>query len=174
MRFFVLGLFGFGFGCKSIIKSDDEYINVYTIIHLSGFDLLAKTITRPGNLEALLVKLIEEVKLTNKKLDSIIKQNGNNQIQKHKKIHNEKSIPTSPLAPDVLSLLNLPAHLRKTVIALYKLEKATAEELSTETKRLRAVESAAANQLTRMGYLKKKRQGHKVYFYIEQKPEKNK
>ena len=53
-------------------------------------------------------------------------------------------------------------------------EKATAEELSIETKRLRAVESASANQLVRMGYLKKKRQGHKVYFYIEQKSEENK
>jgi hypothetical protein len=135
---------------------------------------LAKNIALLRNLEVLLVKLIKEVKLTNKKLDSIIKQNGSNQILKHKKNPNEKPIPTSPLAPDVLSLLNLPAHLRKTVIALYKLEKATAEELSTETKRLRAVESAAANQLTRMGYLKKNRQGHKVYFYIEQKPEKNK
>jgi len=52
-------------------------------------------------------------------------------------------------------------------MALYKLEKATAEDLARETKRLRAVESASANQLVRMGYLKKKRQGRKVYFYIE-------
>jgi hypothetical protein len=135
---------------------------------------LTKTNTQPESLESLLVKLINEVKLTNKKLDSIIKQNGNNQIQKHKKTHHNKLIQSSPLTPDVLSLLSLPAHLRKTVIALYKLEKATAEELSTETKRLRAVESASANQLARMGYLKKKRSGHKVYFYIEQKPEDNK
>ncbi|MCW3997824.1 MAG: transcriptional regulator [Candidatus Bathyarchaeota archaeon] len=133
---------------------------------------MVKTFTTPGNLELLLVKLIEEVKLTNKKLDSIITQNSPNQKQKTKKNHKNKS--TSPLSPDVLSLLSLPAHLRKTVIALYKLEKATAEELSAETKRLRAVESASANQLTRMGYLKKKREGHKVYFYIEQKMEENK
>jgi len=130
--------------------------------------LLTKTTPSTG-LESLLVKLIEEVKLTNKKLDAILKQNNKNQ-----KIQNNQLSQTSPLSPDVLSLLSLPAHLRKTVIALYKLEKATAEELSTETKRLRAVESASANQLVRMGYLKKKRQGHKVYFYIEQKPEDNK
>jgi len=135
--------------------------------------LLAKIYTPPENLELLLVQLIKEIKLTNKKLDLIIEQNGNNQNQKTKKKHDNKSIQTSHLAPDVLSLLSLPGHLRKTVISLYKLEKATAEELSTETKRLRAVESASANQLVRMGYLKKKRQGHKVYFYIEQKSEEN-
>jgi hypothetical protein len=120
-----------------------------------------------SGIEVLLVKLIEEVKLTNKKLDLIIKQNNKNPKPDVKKL-----TKTFALVPDVLSLLSLPAHLRKTIIALYKLEKATAEELSTETKRLRAVESSSANQLTRMGYLKKKRQGHKVYFYIEQKPEK--
>jgi hypothetical protein len=140
-------------------------IQQYTLF---GFGLLAKNTLQPGNLEILLVRLIEEVKLTNKKLDFIIKQN-----KRTKKIKKQKQIRKSPLAPDVLSLLNLPVHLRKTVIALYKLEKATAEELSAETKRLRAVESASANQLTRMGYLKKKRQGHKVYFYIDQKMEEN-
>lgn len=118
----------------------------------------------------LLVRLIEEVKLTNKKLDFII--NYNKRSLDNKKNKNQSS-RKSPIAPDVLSLLNLPIHLRKTVIALYKLEKATAYELSVETKRLRAVESASANQLTRMGYLKKKRQGHKVYFFIDQKQEEN-
>jgi hypothetical protein len=29
------------------------------------------------------------------------------------------------------------------------------------------VESAAANQLARMGFLKKKREGREVYFYID-------
>lgn len=132
---------------------------------------MAKNTPISENLEILLVRLIEEVKLTNKKLDFIIKHNNKNQTAK--KIETEKKNRKSPLAPDVLSLLNLPVHLRKTVIALYKLEKATAEELSVETKRLRAVESASANQLTRMGYLKKKRQGHKVYFFIDQKQEEN-
>jgi predicted transcriptional regulator len=52
-------------------------------------------------------------------------------------------------------------------MVLYKMEKATADDLSRETKRLRAVESASANQLVRMGYVKKKREGREVYFYIE-------
>jgi DNA-binding MarR family transcriptional regulator len=52
-------------------------------------------------------------------------------------------------------------------MVLYRLEKATADDLAKETKRLRAVESAAANQLVRMGYINKKRNGRDVYFYIE-------
>jgi hypothetical protein len=129
------------------------------------------TARTPENLELLLTTLINEVKLVNQKLDSIINHNNFSKSQKPKKTYTKKQVITSPLSPDVLSLLSLPAHLRKTVIALYKLEKATADELSTETRRLRAVESASANQLARMGYLKKKREGHKVYFYIEQKSE---
>lgn len=54
------------------------------------------------------------------------------------------------------------------MLAMYKLGEATAEDLSDETSRLRAVESACANQLTRMGYLKKKRIGRKVYFQIQE------
>jgi hypothetical protein len=71
------------------------------------------------------------------------------------------------IPPDTLSLLTLPMSLRKTVMALYKLQRATAECIAGETKRLRGLESASANQLVRMGYLKKMRQGRKVYFYIE-------
>ena len=68
------------------------------------------------------------------------------------------------LEPDAMSLLSLPMSLRKTVMVLYRLERATAEELAKETKRLRAVESAAANQLVRMGYLKKTRRGSRRVF----------
>ena len=66
-----------------------------------------------------------------------------------------------------MALLSLPSALRKTAMVLYRLEQATADELAKETKRLRAVESAAANELVRMGYIKKKRIGRDVYFYIE-------
>jgi hypothetical protein len=75
------------------------------------------------------------------------------------------------LEPDALSLLSLPLSLRKTVMVLYRLEKATADDLARETGRLRAVESASANQLVRMGYLKKSRQGRDVYFYIDSSDE---
>jgi hypothetical protein len=79
--------------------------------------------------------------------------------------------PEEVIPPDTLSLLTLPSSLRKTVMALYKLQKATADGIAAETKRLRGMESAWANQLVRMGYVKKTRQGRKVYFYIESAPE---
>jgi predicted transcriptional regulator len=74
--------------------------------------------------------------------------------------------------PDGMAMLNLPLALRKTIMVLYKLEKATADDLAKETKRLRAMESATANELVRMGYVKKKREGREIYFYIENPEEK--
>jgi predicted transcriptional regulator len=47
------------------------------------------------------------------------------------------------------------------------MEKATADDLARETGRLRAVESSTANQLVRMGFIKKIRKGRDVYFYID-------
>jgi len=119
----------------------------------------------------LLTMLLDEFKQINEKLDAIVEVNG--KILKTQeeflqritnKVYQRKDIK---LEPDAMTLLSLPMSLRKTVMVLYKLEKATAEDLASETKRLRAVESASANQLVRMGYLSKKREGRKVYFYIE-------
>lgn len=81
---------------------------------------------------------------------------------------NKTKYPQEVSVPDAMTLLSLPGSLRKTMLALYKLGEATAEDISKETERLRAVESACANQLTRMGYLKKKREGRKVFFHIKQ------
>jgi predicted transcriptional regulator len=123
------------------------------------------------NIELLLTRLVDELKLVNQKFDLMIKLNM--KVLKTQKdllrIVRDKSHSGEEfrLEPDVMSLLSLPMSLRKTVMVLYKLEKATAEDLAKETKRLRAVESASANQLVRMGYLKKRRDGRKVYFYIE-------
>lgn len=70
---------------------------------------------------------------------------------------------------DAITLLSLPDHLRRTAIALAKLGgESTAEEVSKETGRARAVESAYLNQLVAMGYVAKKRKGRKVYFYFLQ------
>jgi len=118
-----------------------------------------------------LADLIEQVKLVNQKIDTLIDlstkilKNG----QRKWATTGGKNGDLSGLqfTPDAMSLLSLPMSLRKTVMVLYKLEKATAEDLAGETGRLRAVESAAANQLVRMGILSKKREGRDVYFYIE-------
>jgi predicted transcriptional regulator len=124
-----------------------------------------------SKLEPLLGRLAEALNLINRNLESIIALNK--KILKTQKellrVNLNKTLSSAPLRlePDAMTLLSLPMSLRKTVMALYKLEKATAEEIAKETNRLRAVESSSANQLVRMGYLKKTREGRDVYFYIE-------
>lgn len=117
-----------------------------------------------------MTRLVDEFKLVNQKLDSMVELNVKilkTQEGLLRTVSNKSHLGEElRLEPDVMSLLSLPMSLRKTVMVLYKLEKATAEDLARETKRLRAVESASANQLVRMGYLKKRREGREVYFYI--------
>jgi DNA-binding transcriptional ArsR family regulator len=79
----------------------------------------------------------------------------------------ENLLPGLPDTLDVMTLLSLPDHLRKTAITLCKLGEATANEVAENTKRARAVESGYLNQLVLMGYLKKERRGRKTYFYVE-------
>ncbi len=105
----------------------------------------------------LLEKIRENLEQLNEKIEVMI------EIQKHDK----RGIPENlPEALDVMTLLSLPDHLRKTAISLCKLEKATANEVSEQTKRARAVESGYLNQLVIMGYMKKERQGRKAYFFV--------
>jgi thymidylate synthase ThyX len=123
------------------------------------------------SIETLLVMLVDQFNQLNAKIDTVIELS-----QSLLKLQKE-SLPSSvkdyaqraefKIAPDVMSLLSLPASLRKTAMVLYKREEATAADLASETKRMRAVESAAANQLVRMGYLKKRREGRDVLFYVE-------
>lgn len=105
----------------------------------------------------LLEKIRENLEQLNEKIDVMI------EIQKH----DQREIPDSlPEALDVMTLLSLPDHLRKTAVALCKLEEATANEVAEQTKRARAVESGYLNQLVIMGYVKKERRGRKVYFFV--------
>ncbi len=119
----------------------------------------------------LLVQLIGEVHMLNQKFDSVVEFGGKmlkTQEEFLQRTTKQKHTDeTFKLEPDMVTLFSLPSALRKTVVALYKLGEATAEDLARETKRLRAVESSAANQLVRMGFLSKRREGRKVYFFIE-------
>jgi len=67
---------------------------------------------------------------------------------------------------DVMTLLSLPDHLRKTASVVCEKGKTTADEIAETTKRARAVESGYLNQLVRMGYLKKERKGRQVLFSV--------
>jgi len=120
---------------------------------LQGMDLL------PKDTEMIMKRLDE---LTSK-VDSILEMSKEilRFLENRRSVHVHQDLP-----PDVMSLLSLPGSLRRTVLAIYKLGEATAEELSEETGRKRAMECSYANQLVRMGYLKKKRKGRKVVFYI--------
>jgi len=125
-----------------------------------------------SNKNYFLEKVLEQLKFTNKKLDSLVDLNQKI-LEKQTMQHTvaAKDVPVQEtgmrILPNSLSLLSLPTSLRKTVMVLYKLESATAEDLAKETGRLRAVESSAANQLVRMGYLRKRREGRDVYFFID-------
>ena len=105
----------------------------------------------------ILQKIKEGLDRLNDKLEVII------ELQKS----DHREVEGIPNSLDVMTLLSLPDHLRKTAIAICKLDHATAEDVSKQTRRARAVESAYLNQLVLMGYLKKERKGRKAYFYVD-------
>lgn len=106
----------------------------------------------------LLQKIKESLDRLNDKFEVMI------EIQKHGQHTTTEGLPD---VLDVMTLLSLPDHLRKTAVTLCKLDHATADEVSGQTKRARAVESGYLNQLVLMGYVKKERRGRKAYFYVE-------
>jgi hypothetical protein len=67
---------------------------------------------------------------------------------------------------DVMTLLSMPDHLRKSVMAIIKFGDSIAEDVAVQTDRSRAIESGYLNQLVRMGYLRRKRAGKRVYFSV--------
>ncbi len=108
----------------------------------------------------LLEKIRESLERLNEKMEVFI------EIQKQER-KQDFVVQDLPEALDVMTLLSLPDHLRKTAVTICKLGHATAEDVAEQTKRARAVESGYLNQLVLMGYLKKERRGRKAYFFVE-------
>jgi ArsR family transcriptional regulator, lead/cadmium/zinc/bismuth-responsive transcriptional repressor len=108
----------------------------------------------------ILEKIKENLERLNEKIEVMIEIQRNGSTRKENAIMPDASL-------DVMTLLNMPDHLRKTAMTICRNGRATAEEISEQTSRARAVESAYLNQLVIMGYLKKERKGRKAYFYIE-------
>ena len=106
-----------------------------------------------------LEKIRENLERLNDKMEVMI------ELQKHGKKDAMQPLSDTPL--DVMTLLSMPDHLRKTAMTICRCGRATAEEISEQTTRARAVESAYLNQLVIMGYLKKERKGRKAYFYAD-------
>jgi uncharacterized protein (DUF1015 family) len=107
----------------------------------------------------ILEKIKENLERLNEKMEVII------ELQKHDRKDAQQPLSDAPL--DVMTLLSMPDHLRKTAMTVCRLGRATAEEIAQQTSRARAVESAYLNQLVLMGHLKKERQGRKAYFYVD-------
>jgi len=105
-----------------------------------------------------LEKIKENLERLNEKMEIMI------EIQRHGKKELE-AFPEASL--DVMTLLSMPDHLRKTAMTICRCGRATAQEVASQTKRARAVESSYLNQLVLMGYLKKERKGRKAYFYVD-------
>lgn len=111
---------------------------------------------------SILEKIEESLEKLNDKIEVMI------EIQKNGNSNNQRaSSPLPDASLDVMTLLSMPDHLRKTAMTICRCSRATAEEVADQTKRARAVESAYLNQLVIMGYLKKERKGRKAYFFIE-------
>jgi ArsR family transcriptional regulator, lead/cadmium/zinc/bismuth-responsive transcriptional repressor len=110
----------------------------------------------------ILEKIEESLEKLNEKMEVMI------EIQKNTGVNSQRIVPALPEASlDVMTLLSMPDHLRKTAMTICRCGRATAEEISEQTQRARAVESAYLNQLVIMGYLKKERKGRKAYFYVD-------
>ncbi len=106
-----------------------------------------------------LEKIRENLEKLNDKVEIMI------ELQKHDRKEVQPTLADAPL--DVMTLLSMPDHLRKTAMTICRLGRATADETADQTKRARAVESAYLNQLVIMGHLKKERNGRKAYFFVE-------
>lgn len=113
-----------------------------------------------NDLMKILGKIYENLEQINDRLEKLIESR-----RVAEKVAGEKLGEVAAL--DVMTLLSLPDHLRKTAMILHRLGKATANQVSMESGRKRAVESGYLNQLVIMGHIKKKREGRDVYFYIE-------
>jgi hypothetical protein len=107
-----------------------------------------------------LEKIRDNLERLNEKMEVMI------ELQKHGRKDAAQSL-AADMPLDVMTLLSMPDHLRKTAMTICRCGRATAEEISEQTNRARAVESAYLNQLVIMGYLKKERKGRKAYFYAD-------
>jgi hypothetical protein len=115
-----------------------------------------KTLEMPARLQKLEKALVR----IEKKIDLILERAG-------RRAGNAGEVMGAG-ALDIVTLLSLPDHLRKTAMTLIKLGRAMAEDVAKETGRARAIESAYLNQLARMEYVRRERVGKRVYFSVEE------
>ncbi|MEN3006101.1 MAG: transcriptional regulator [Candidatus Methanosuratincola petrocarbonis] len=121
--------------------------------------------TQPAELQSALEKLEKEISSMKFMLEQILSLQQQLVEKARIKVGQEESeLPADGL--NISILLRLPDHLRKTMLALAKLVEARADEVAEITQRARAIESGYLNQLVRLGYVKKVRRKHQIYFTI--------
>jgi DNA-binding transcriptional ArsR family regulator len=113
---------------------------------------------------SVLERIEESLEKLNEKVEVMI------ELQKTTGGDSKAPVPLPEASLDVMTLLSMPDHLRKTAMTICRSGRATAEEIAEQTNRARAVESAYLNQLVIMGYLKKERDGRKAYFFVDREP----
>jgi hypothetical protein len=109
-------------------------------------------------------ELTKILKRIEKKIDLYLLV-GKKGVERPAKKPEEAMGPSGAL--DITTLLSLPDHLRKSAMTIMKLGRAMAEDVAKETGRARAIECAYLNQLAMMGYVKKGKDGRRVYFSTE-------
>ncbi len=130
----------------------------------SGINVIRNELTNKKPLN-ILEKIEESLEKLNDKMEIMIEIQKNSNGNGNNNQKATLSLPDASL--DVMTLLSMPDHLRKTAMVICRCGRATAEETAEQTTRARAVESAYLNQLVIMGYLKKERKGRKAYFFID-------
>jgi hypothetical protein len=128
--------------------------------------MTAKQVGGKASVEAL-EKMRKELAQLSSKIDKVIEMQEKilRSVTEPKVDYEKEAAELGAL--DVMTLLSLPDHLRKSAMVICKISEATANEVAKETGRARAVESGYLNQLATMGHLKRRRKGRKVYFYVE-------
>ncbi len=108
----------------------------------------------------MIYQIVDSLEEMNSKLNRVIELlecNGSHSVE-------DKAFFSETETLDVIKLLSLPDHLRRTATTLFEIGPATADEIARKTSKERAVESNYLNQLVRMKHVKKYREGRKVYF----------
>lgn len=111
-------------------------------------------------------KIMEQLSEINTKLDRIVASMEYNSVNGQAMDDGFLEAGEDGDGLDVITMLSLPDHLRITARSLYTLGTGSAEDVARLTGKERAVESNYLNQLERMGYVEKLRQGRKVFFKI--------
>lgn len=104
--------------------------------------------------------MVRSMKYKTSDAEGILKLLSGSDVFKEKKPGEEKR------NLDVFAILSLPQHLRKTALVMHKLGKATPKMAGKLTGRTVENEEANLLEMVEMGYLKKSKEGRKIYYYL--------